>query len=552
MDRRELFAAVGAITASALPLAGCRTMRAAAELKEEAAALGWLQSIGPILPAKFPQTDFNGDQPAFTQKWLQNVEMVAAKSAPDESAELVIVGGGLAGLAAAYLLRDAAPILLDAAPNFGGTARGESWEGVQYSLGSTTLKAAEDGSSLDEHFYRPLDLRSLWRQTPAPDVIYKNQVCPDFWDGATASDPAAEAQTKAMRDYLRAIARSEYPELPPQNPDAVPDAIKRLDMMSFLAHLEGAVGAPLAAHLRAVIEHFSWVSFGAAASEISAAAGLNGLAASLSGGCALPGGNATLASLLLGAVATAGVPAEHFRVSSPVRRIEHAKDHVLVHVRNLDGTDHVIAAKAVVVACPKLIARRIIRDIPPDQADAMANLRYRSALVANILLDGKIAGNRYALTYVADDGETFTDAGKAAARQKAVTGVFGHWAQTDATKSVLTLCRSFPMDEGQALLARSGAFSTYRDEFLKQLPNLLAAFGGVAVPGLDRVRVTRWEHPFVIPAPGLIATGIAQRAAAPMGDRIFFCNKDDWALPTAEACLTSAIHVAPKVKAILG
>ncbi len=60
------------------------------------------------------------DKPAFLTK-------LGAKSPkPTERVPLVIIGGGIAGLFSAYILRKHKPIILEQAPRFGGNAKGQS------------------------------------------------------------------------------------------------------------------------------------------------------------------------------------------------------------------------------------------------------------------------------------------------------------------------------------------------------------------------------------------------------------------------------------------
>ncbi len=554
IGRRDLVRAAGLLGAAGLA-AGCRTSGRAGGLKDDPLPPGmeWLNGLDPISPAKFPQTDFTGDAPTFSHKWLRDAEATPLGGPPAESASVVIIGGGMAGLAAAYLLRGLKPIILEQSPTFGGNARGESWAGIEYAIGAAYLVKPDEGGELMKEFYEPLGLSQRWRVAKEGGVLLSDQIRHDFWDGGTVVDPAAKAQIKKLREYLRYVLDEAYPDIPPKAGEAVSDALKKLDMKSFLSELEGAAGGPLVPQLRAVIEHYCWSSFGGAAGEISAAAGLNFYAAELLGLCALPGGNAKVASALLrAAAADGGMPAENFRVGSVVRRVTRQGDDVFVQVRKPDGTEAVIKAKAAIVACPKFIAQRIVQDVPPDQLDAMAALSYRSYLVANVLLDQALPLDEYDLYLVGSETESFESAEAAAAKQRATDVVLGHWAQGNAAAhAVLTLYRGFPFDGARAKLLKAGAFTKYRDEFVAQLPGILNALGVPAVPPAAMVRVTRWGHPLVLAAPGLIATGTAQRACSPVGGRIFFCNQDDWALPAIETCLTSALRVAQQIKAVV-
>src|SRR5262249_39163936 len=134
-------------------LPGCRTATGPAALAsaELPASLAWIKTIDPIAPARAPQLDFSGDQPKLAHKWPRDAAPPSATAMllkPDETIDVAIVGGGIAGLAAAYLLRHLRPVLLEQAETLGGAARGESWDGLEYGLSGAHLLATESGSAL--------------------------------------------------------------------------------------------------------------------------------------------------------------------------------------------------------------------------------------------------------------------------------------------------------------------------------------------------------------------------------------------------------------------
>ena len=63
-------------------------------------------------------------------------------------ADIVIVGGGLAGLSAAYFLRGKDWLLLEKEPQFGGNAVQEEFEGQIYGTGSAYAYRDDEGDQL--------------------------------------------------------------------------------------------------------------------------------------------------------------------------------------------------------------------------------------------------------------------------------------------------------------------------------------------------------------------------------------------------------------------
>ena len=60
----------------------------------------------------------------------------AQPPADAEQVRVAVIGGGISGLAGAYLLRQYRPVVLELHDRFGGNATGELWHDEPYSLGS--------------------------------------------------------------------------------------------------------------------------------------------------------------------------------------------------------------------------------------------------------------------------------------------------------------------------------------------------------------------------------------------------------------------------------
>ena len=71
----------------------------------------------------------------------------------DEEAAVVVVGGGVSGLFTSYALRKHKPILLEQAARFGGNAKGQSWRGVDYSIGTAYIDQPHEGAPMHGLFH---------------------------------------------------------------------------------------------------------------------------------------------------------------------------------------------------------------------------------------------------------------------------------------------------------------------------------------------------------------------------------------------------------------
>ncbi|MDZ4828877.1 MAG: NAD(P)-binding protein, partial [Phycisphaerae bacterium] len=308
----------------------------------------------------------------------------------DEHVDVAIVGGGLSGLATAWFLRDAKPVVFDLRERFGGNAMGESWNGAPYSLGSAYFIVPDKGSSLDT-LYAELGVYEDARVDKGPlafewEHVLTENVCVA---NCTPEELAAAAAYQARVKYF---AFEQYPEipLPPKN-----DAwIRELDGGSLHDDIVQHCGS-LPVALREAIQAYCYSSFGAGWDQISAAAGWNFIAAEEFGRIVLPGGNAGLASRFwsrLHALETPGQPSR-LRSSALVENVRVNSDHVLVRWRDADGQRRTLSAKHVVMANAKHLVERMVdglATLDPDKANVIPLVQTAAYIVATVLLKKQV------------------------------------------------------------------------------------------------------------------------------------------------------------------
>jgi hypothetical protein len=365
----------------------------------------------------------------------------------------------------------------------------------------------------------------------------------DFWQGD--SDPEAARQFKHLQEFCLDTLSQRYPDIPWAPGGALSaQEFKQLDQAAWSDVMtQAALEQNLHPHIATLLEHYAWSSFGARAGEISAAAGINFFAAEFGGICALPGGNAKIASLMYRKLRDE-LGETHLFNQAVVQRVELRGEDVLVTYVNAENRALTIAADQVIVACPKFVALRLIADLSADQTYAMRSLQTRSYVVGNALIDGQINHDAYG-TYLLrsgkmrspqdlDPGEGVTDI------------ILGHWAGASAAP-VLTLYRALPFDNGRSQLLDDRAVLEWRKELRAQAEWFLRVTQSAQAKVAD-VRVARFGHPLVVAAKGLISSGLCQRAHASIGGRIHFCNQDNWALPAIETCLGEALRTEAAVR----
>ena len=291
------------------------------------------------------------------------------------------MGGGIAGLAAAWHLRDLDVIVLEAADRVGGRirseARGEVWlnfgahvfSGPDSATGrliaATGVAAAQvegrlaavalgdrvvaSGMVETYPFRLPLPLRSRVSLVRAGIAL---RLAVRRYAAVAAERPgesAAERQQR-MLEFLDDRSFSDFIGALPADVDAI-----------FRATLNRSSGEPeeLAAGYGIGYFHLVWNRS-------------TGLSRNILGGSstlidALAGGNAD--RILTGAEATAVVPTEQ---------------DIAVRYRR-DGVEQEVSARHAIVATPSFVAREIIHGLPAETADALEAMRYGPYVVGAVL-----------------------------------------------------------------------------------------------------------------------------------------------------------------------
>ena len=485
------------------------------------------------------------DKPGFIQK-------SGGLPPPTEEVPLVIVGGGISGLTTAYLLRDHRPVVLEQAARFGGNAKGMSWRGVDFALGAAYFIEPDPETDLGKLCIE-LGLDKGWRLKSGEDPVeIGGKIFSDFWTGRTTDGDKSQFET--LGKYFETVNDGEeipFPDIPITDPEQN-DYINGLDKVSFLDHLKEKVGGDLNPHIEAAIEHYCWSSFGGSASEISAAGGMNFYASEFNNLVVFPGGNAGAAEIMLKKL-YASLGESLLRPKSLVYDVRVTEGGALVSYVAVDGTPKTIKAKAVVMACPKFVVGHILDGIEEARSNAIQKIRYRSYLVANILLNVDSPDPVYDLYLLGKGDHKANDPRKFAAEQGATDVIVANFAKpSHAKETVLTLYRGFPFDGARPELLLPTSYDRYRKEFETQFErDVVPMLHAANLKAVD-VRVARWGHPLPLSAVGLIADGTLEEVRKPFKDRVFFIEQDNWALPAFETAVTEALTWAPKVAEVLG
>ena len=519
-------------------------------------ALAWQPPVG-----RFTGDNFELAHELLTKPDDTIARYGAAATHPD-LLDLIVIGGGIAGLTVAYKLRDRRVLLLEAAPETGGVSKSETWQGIEYSIGAAYIidPASDSGDArelagfklLEElglrHAEEVLKDRTLQRRLSgdANHVVFSNR----------RVIPEVQVYTLRNRRFFEHVLDSDsYPSVPPED-SALVDALDRVSFKRFLQDaalqrkIYGRTVGTIPAFGWEAIEYYCWGAFGTTADETSAYHGLNFFAAEFGDVLVYPGGNAFIAKRLTERIARDNSRA--IRTGVWTLRVEKGADGFDVTTWE-EGQLHRYRARAVVFAAPLFLAPIVIPSLPDAQRTAIETFSYRSYVVANVLLrrpasrifSHRAFRNGYELTRIHGVDVARTPAEQISNRKAYSDAILADFASSPhPSHAVLTVYRPYPYETGGTNLMDL----TYEAMEAEIRREVLAGFGahGLRADDIEGVRLTRWGHPMLVTRPGQMADGTL-RAATRSQPGLFFAHTDVNGAPAYENALAAAFDAVAAV-----
>ncbi|MFZ0773105.1 MAG: FAD-dependent oxidoreductase [Candidatus Sulfotelmatobacter sp.] len=404
--------------------------------------------------------------------------------------DVVIVGGGVSGLAAAYRLQHRDFLLLEKEPHWGGNAYAMEYEGSVYATGTAFL--AKDEYAY--HFSKEIGLEPLPVNSPDASII-RGELIPDTWGGGINKLPYPASVREGFKKFKKEVLAIN-----------VEKRGKELYNKPFSDFMKGYPG-----EIRQWWDSYGPSNWGAASEETAAGLAILALQEMVEESetddrYTWPGGLGALTKKLADILQ----PKCKDRMQTGATTVAVVSEKEEVQVTYvLGGELKTVAAKAVIMATPKFITRRIIHGMPDKQSDAMHQIRYIPYPVVNLIFDKPVFNHGYD-TWC--PGNTFTDFIVA-------DWVIHKQAGYQQKFNILSCYTPMKEEERGYLLNEIGA--------RKIAANVLADFQKLA-PGLNvdpvEVHIYRRGHPLYMSTPGLY-TQVQPLARHPL-DRIFFANTD--------------------------
>lgn len=440
---------------------------------------------------------------------------------PSRFYDLVIVGGGLSGLTAAYQLRNERFLLLERETALGGNAKQGEFGGIPYALGSAYLVDIEEPFA---SFYQELGI-PLKPVPPPADMGFLS----GSWQPLDAGPVAADFD-RLRKQLEQMLERPDFPVCPIRKASST---ALRLDKMSFYDYLKTDYSADL---LRC-IDAYCRSSLGGGIREVSAYAGINFYSEIAGNIYAFPGGNAFIARQLAKKADLFG--SGRVETGASVYHIEQRPGEVRISYfhGNNPNKPVTVASKALILAIPYFFAARILKDLPAAPRQLMQSLQYGSYLVANCCFNQRVFHGGY--DNWAPSSDSFTDF---------VIADYGTSVQTrhpgPKERSVLTVYAPLRnAQEGRTQLLRQE-----RSIWAKPIADGLEATIAFPAGSLEEVRLTRYGHQMLTSRVGLIQS--LARLPKRIG-RVVLSHSDGQGMASIESAILEGLHAAIETQSIL-
>jgi monoamine oxidase len=400
--------------------------------------------------------------------------------------DVIIVGGGMSGMAAAYLMPNHDFLLLEKEPHFGGNAYEMSYDGSTYATGAAFVESKPAADLANELGLKPLPIGE-WDGS-----IIKGEFVPDTWGEGLNHLPYPESVRESFKKLQADIHNID-----------VEKRMNELDNLPFSHFLKG-----YAPEVKLWWDTYGPSNWGTVTQETSAYVAIDEFQdfANPRSDSTWPGGLGALSAKL----AETLKPKYGERMlagATTIAVVPQGKEVQVTYIHK--GELKTVAAKGVIMATPKFITQRLVAGLPEAQKEAMHKMRFAPYPVVNLIFDKPVFNKGYD-TWC--PGNAFTDI------------IVADWTvrNQEGYKQKYNIITCYtPMRESQRgeLLTDEGAKRVARN-VLRDFQKL---FPGSDVDPIE-VHIYRRGHPMFMAAPGNF-THLQPLARQPM-ERVFFANTD--------------------------
>lgn len=486
----------------------------------------------------------------------------AAAGMPWRELDVVIVGGGIAGLAAARQLDRAGVrdfVVLELESVVGGTARSGERDGWRFPWGAHYLPLPHPENRPLVELLEEMEIVQ-GRDARGRLVVDEETLCRDpqerlFIDGAWQQeiDPWREAddeelqQAQAWQEEVERWARWRDDQgrpafALPSRLGSDSETVRELDQITMAEWLRRrGWNSP---RLRWMIDYACRDDYGLTFDQVSAWAGLFYFCARLDLDSATsqpfltwPDGNGHIVRHL------ARAAGERLRTAMPVWSIRPLADVGRERIEVIAGDPENgslggYRARRVICAAPQFVATRLIEGYAEQRSSPHAVFQYGAWMVANVFLRDRMRENGFPLAW---DNVNY---------QSDSLGyvVATHQLGVDHGPTVLTWYHALCDDDPKA--ARQRLFDLTWEEAAAQVLDDLASMHPDIRPLVARVDIHRWGHAMIRPVPGF-RTSAARLSALQPFRGVHFAHTDLSGLALFEEAFDHGIRAALEVASLM-
>ncbi|MCZ2344258.1 MAG: FAD-dependent oxidoreductase [Bacteroidales bacterium] len=476
-----------------------------------------------------------------------------------ESCDTLIVGGGVAGFAAAWRLARAGVTdfqLWELESELGGTSRSGQSPTGGYPWGAHYIPAPMPENRLLVTLLTEMGIVE-GHTTDGVPVIGEQFLCRDpqervffrgrWYEGLYLHIGASPEDIAQLTRFQHAVSswanwrdgrgrRAFTIPMAVGSDDPTVTALDRLSMSDWLAQRQFT-----SPRLLWLVDYACRDDYGLRTEQTSAWAGLFYFASRLPNGSAeaeplitWPEGNARLVHHLAKKVGSERVHTG-WAVTDihPVRT--HGQEHLAVTALSQDGQRvRGVRARRVLFAAPQFLARYLIRPFREQPPAYLSSFAYGSWMVANLHLQDRPRGRGFPLAW---DNVLY---------ESPSLGYVVNTHQLGADHGPAVFTYYYPLTDADPRSARSRLLGTDRDSWADVILTDLAMAHPNIRAHTHQLDVMRWGHAMIRPTPGFIWGGDRPRAQQPfMG--IHFAGADLSGLPLFEEALYHGVRAAEEV-----